>query len=108
MLANVFEKIINSSFKTYGLYFSHYLSAQFLSEDALLNMTNVRLGFISDAHMILFFYSLGDVVFYNSERYSKSNNKYIISYDLRQESEQIIYLHTNNIYIYIYIYICDL
>ena len=97
MLANDFEKIINSSFKTYGLYFSHYLSAKCLSEHAVLNMANVRLGFISVAHLILFFYSLGGIVFYNSKRYSKYNNKYLISYDLRQESEQIIYLHTNNI-----------
>ena len=39
-------------------------------------------------------------VSYISKRYSKANNKYLKSYDSKQESKQIIYLNTNNIYGY--------
>ena len=95
MIADVFETILNSSFKTYGLYFSHYLSAQALSWDVVLNMTNVGLEFISDTDMILFFEEgMGGGVPYKSKRYSKSKNKYLISYDPKQESKHIIYLDT--------------
>ena len=32
-----------------------------------------------------------------SNRYSKANNKYLKSYDLKQESKHIIYLDANNL-----------
>ena len=35
-----------------------------------------------------------------SNRYSKANNKYLKSYDQKQESKQIIYLDVNNLYDY--------
>ena len=63
MLDDDFEKITNSSFKTYGLYSSHYMSAQALCWDAVLNMTNVGLEFISDADMILFLKKVWEVEF---------------------------------------------
>ena len=37
---------------------------------------------------------------YISNRYSKANNKYLKSYDLKQVSKHIIYLDANNIYGY--------
>ena len=39
-------------------------------------------------------------VSYISNRYSKANNKYLNSYDPKQESNHIIYLETNNLYGY--------
>ena len=42
-LADVFEKFINNSLKNYGLCPSHYMSAPALSQDAILNMTKVKL-----------------------------------------------------------------
>ena len=39
-------------------------------------------------------------VSYISNRYSKTNNKYLNSYDPTQESKHIIYLETNNLYCY--------
>ena len=36
-------------------------------------------------------------VSYSSKRYSKANNKYLKSYDPKQESKHIIYLDTNNV-----------
>ena len=39
-------------------------------------------------------------VSYISKRYSKTNNKYIKSYDPKQESKHIVYLDANNLYGY--------
>ena len=39
-------------------------------------------------------------VSYISNRYSKVNNKYLESYDQKQESKHIIYLDANNLYGY--------
>ena len=39
-------------------------------------------------------------VSYNSNRYSKANNKYLKSYDPKQESKHIIYSDANNLYGY--------
>ena len=56
LLADVFEKFRNNSFKNYGLCPSHYLSAPGLSWDALLKMTEIKVEFISDPDMHIFFY----------------------------------------------------
>ena len=39
-------------------------------------------------------------VSYISNRYSKANNKYLKSYDPKQESKHIAYLAANNLYDY--------
>ena len=39
-------------------------------------------------------------VSYVSTRYSKANNRYLKSYDLKQQSKDIIYLDANNLYGY--------
>ena len=39
-------------------------------------------------------------VSYISNRYSKANNKYLKSYDPKQESKHIIYLDASNLYRY--------
>ena len=39
-------------------------------------------------------------ILYISNRYSKANNKYLKSYDLKQKSKHIIYLDANNLYGY--------
>ena len=82
----------------YGLCPSHYLSAPALSWDAMLNMTEIKLELISDPDMYIFFEKgmRGEI----SNRYSKANNKYLKSYDPKQESKHIIYLDANNLYGY--------
>ena len=48
-LADVYEKIINSSLKNYELCSNHYLSVPALNWDAILNKTNVEPELISYA-----------------------------------------------------------
>ena len=95
LLVNVFIKFRKSSFKNYGLCPSHYFSAPVLSW-----YLKLILNLISGAHKYLFFekYMSGGVS-YISKRYRKFNNKYLKSYDPKQESKHI-YLDVNNLYGY--------
>ena len=68
----MFQEFRNNSIKNYVLCPSHYFSAPALSWDVMLKMT----------------------------KYSKANNKYLKSYDPKQESKHIIYLEVNNLYGY--------
>ena len=55
LLADIFEKLRNSSLKNYKLCPTHYLKATALSWDAMLNMTKIKLELISGADMYLAF-----------------------------------------------------
>ena len=92
LLADVFENFRNNSIKNYGLCPSHYLSAPALSWDAMLNVTKVKLELISDPDVyILFEKGMRGGVSYISNRYSKTKNMYLKSYDPKQESKHITY-----------------
>ena len=91
LLVDVFEQFRNNSLKNYGLCPSHYLSASALSWDAILNMKKVKFEIISDPDMYIFFEKgMRGGVFNICNRYSKSSNKYLKSYDPKQESKHII------------------
>ena len=67
----------------------------------MLNMTKMELELITDPDMyILFEKDMRGGTFYISTKYSKANNKYLKSYDPKQESIYIISLGTNNLYGY--------
>ena len=67
----------------------------------MLDMTKVELEVISDSDMYLLFgKDKKEGVSYISKRYSKANNKYLKSYDLKWESKHIIYLEYHNLYGY--------
>ena len=100
LLADVFEKFRNNSLKNYRLCPNHYLNAPISSWDTVLNMTKVELELISDLDMYIFFEGMSSGVSYISKRYSKANNKYLKSYDPKQESKHIIHLGANNLYGY--------
>ena len=87
LLADVFKRFRNSSIKNYGLCQSHYLNAPAWSWDAILNMAKVNLKPILDPDMYIFFEKRLErrEVSYISNRYSKANNKYLKSYDPKQE-----------------------
>ena len=94
LLAAVFEKFRNNGLTNYGLCPSHYLSAPGLSWDAMFKMTKIELELIPDPDMYIFF----EKGTRRSNRYSKANNKYLKSYDPKQESKYIIYLDENSLY----------
>ena len=52
LLADVFEKFINTCLDYYGLDRCHYISSQGLSWDAVLLMTGIELKLISDIECI--------------------------------------------------------
>ena len=100
LLADVFEKFINTCLEYYGLDPCHCLSSPGLSWDAMLKMTYIELELISDFNMNLFTEKgmrggISDI----AKRFSKANNKYMKCYD---SSKPSIYIY---IYIYIYVYI---
>ena len=68
----------------------------------MLTMTKVEFQLITDPDMYIFFEkSMRSGVSYISNRYSKSNNKYLKPYDPKQESKHIIHLDANDLYGYV-------
>ena len=92
LLTDVFKKFRNNSLKNYGLMPSHYLSAPVLSRDAMVKMTKIKLEPITEPDMYIFFEKgTRDEISYISNRYSKASDKYLKSYEPKQESKHIIY-----------------
>ena len=81
LLADVFEKFRNNALKNYGSYLSHYLSALGLSWYAILKMTKSELELIPDPDMYIFFKKGTRDRISISSRFSKTNNKYLKSFD---------------------------
>ena len=101
LLADIFEKFRNNRLKNYGLCPSHYLSTPGLCWDAVLKLIKIKLELITGPDMYIFFEKgTRGGISYISYRYSKANNKYLKSYDPKQESKHIIYLDANNLYGY--------
>ena len=92
LLADVFEKFIDTCLKFYGLDLCHYFSSPGLSSDAMLKMTGIKLMKMSDIDKYLFIEKgLRGGISYIAKRYAKANNKYINDYDLK--NHQYLY-HT--------------
>ena len=99
LLADVFEKFINTSVKYYELDPCHYFRSPGLSWDAMLKMTNIEFEKISDIDKYLFIEKgLRGGIIYIAKRYSKANNKYLNEYDPKKPSTFISYLDMNNLY----------
>ena len=99
LLADVFEKFIDTCLKFYGLDPCHYFSSPGLSWDAMLKMTGVKLEKISDIDKYLFIEKgLRGWISYIAKRYAKANNKYMKDYDPTKPSKYISYLDMNNLY----------
>ena len=76
LLADAFEKCIDTCLKFYKLDSCHYFSSPGLSWDAILKMTGEKLEKISDIEMFLFIEKgLRGGIFYIAKRYSEANNK---------------------------------
>ena len=99
LLADVFEKFIDTCLKFYGLDPCHYFNSPGLSWDAMLKTTGVKLEKIPDINMYLFIEKgLRGGISYIAERYSKANNKYMKNYDPKKRSTFITYFDMNNLY----------
>ena len=99
LLADVFEKFVDTWLKFYGLDPCHYFRSPGLSWDAMLKMTGVKLEKISNIEKYLLFEEvLKGGVSYITKRYAKANNKYMKNYDPKKLSEFIIYLDMNNLH----------
>ena len=83
LLADVFEKFINTCLDYYGLDPCHYFSSPGLSWDAMLKIMGKELELISDIDMHLFIEKgmKGDTSDI-SKRFSKANNEYMKFYDM--------------------------
>ena len=93
LLADVFEKFIDTCLKFYGLDPCHYFSSPGLSWDAMLKMTGVKLEKVSDIDVYLFIEKgLRGGISYISKRYAKANNKYMNDNDSKRPSKFITYL----------------
>ena len=88
LLADVFEKSINTCLEYYGLDPCHCFSSPGLCWDAMLKMTWIELELISDTDMHLFIEKgMRRGISYISKRHSKANNKYMHSYDYKKPSK---------------------
>ena len=86
LLDDVFEKFGNRCREHYGLCPSHCLSTPTLSWDAMLQMTKFDLDLVSDVDMYLFSEKcMRGGVSYISKRYSKTSNKYLTSYNPKNQ-----------------------
>ena len=99
LLADVFDKFIDTCLKYYELDPCHYFSSPGLSWDAVLKMTDVKLEKISDIDKYSFIEkgSRGGIS-YIAKRYAKANNKYMSDYESNKPSTFITYLDKNNLY----------
>ena len=87
LLADVFEKFIDTCLKFYGLDPCHYFSSPGLSWDAMLKTTGIELEQISDIDKYLFIEKgLRGGISYIPKRYVKVNNKYMNDYDSKKLS----------------------
>ena len=96
--ADVFEKLIDTCLKFYGLDPCHYFSSQRLSWDAMLKMARVKLEKISDIGKHFIEKGLRGAISYIAKRYAKANNKYMNDYDPKKPSALISYQDMNNLY----------
>ena len=97
LLTDVFEKLIDTCLKYYGLDPCHYFSAPGLFWDAMLKMTNIELEKISDIDESFFIEKgFGGGISYIAKRYAKESNKYLNVYDPKKLF--IPYLDRNNLY----------
>ena len=67
-----------------------------------LKYQKLKLNLFQSLTQVYVFFKIGTKgeISYISNRYSKANNKYLKSYDPKQESKHITYLDANNLYGY--------
>ena len=91
LLADIFQKFIDTCLKCYALHPCHYFSFPGLSWDAMLKMTGVELEKISDIDTYLFIENgLNGGIYYIAKRYANENNKYMKYYDPEKQPKYLV------------------
>ena len=99
LLADVFENFRKTCLQYYKLDPCHYFTSPGLSWDAMLKMTDIKLELMTDIDMFQFIEKgMRGGISYIANRYGKSNNKYMKTYDKKAPSKYIMYLDANNLY----------
>ena len=99
LLADVFEKFIDTCLKYSGLDPCHFFSSPGLSWDAMLKLTDIKLEKISDIGKYLIIEKgLSGGISYIAKRYAKANKKYLNDYEAKKPSIFISYLDMNKLY----------
>ena len=76
-----------------------FITSPGLSWDAMLKMTNIKLGLMTDVDMFQFIEKgMCGGVSYITNRYGKANNKDMKDYNEKAPSKYIMYLDANNLY----------
>ena len=99
LLADVFQKFLDTCLKFYKIDPCHYFSSSGLSWNAMLKMTHVKVEKNPGIGMYLFIEKLlrGGISCI-AKRHSKANNKYMKNYDPAKPSLYISYLDLNNLH----------
>ena len=99
-MADIFENFRDICIKNYNLDPAHYYTAPGLACDAALKVTELELELLSDMDMLLMVEKdIRGEVLTISNRYGKSNNRYIgDKYDASKPTKYITYLDANNLY----------
>ena len=99
LLADIFEKFIDTCLELYWYDPCHYFSSPRSSSDAMLKVTGIELEKLSDIDKSLFIEKgLRGGISYISNRYAIANNKHMNDYDCKKPSKFITYLDMNNLY----------
>ncbi|XP_068686771.1 uncharacterized protein [Montipora foliosa] len=99
LLADVFENFRKTCLQYYKLDPCHYFTSPGLSWDAMLKMTDIKLELMTDIDKFQFIEKgMRGGISYIANRYGKSNNKYMKTYDEKAPSKKIMYLDANNLY----------
>ena len=100
LLADVFENFRTTCLTIYDYDTSNNLSSPGMVWGAICLTTGVKLGLITDLHMLGMAEKekRGGLCFVGSKRYVKSNSIYLPEYDPSKPSNYILYADANNMY----------
>ena len=96
LLADIFEKFIDTCLKFYGLDASHYFSSPGWNWDAMLKMNEVKRN-CRHWHVFIHWKRINRSNFLIAKRYKDSNNKCMKNYDPKIPSKSITYHDKNNL-----------